>query len=123
MNPIKILIADDEPDVLSILEKKLRQNGYEVLALSKGSQILEQAKSFAPDLLILDIGMPDADGYSVAQELRRHKGSASTPILFMTGQDLDFTAVSRHVEQVGKCDFIQKPCTFEELLAKVKEIL
>jgi DNA-binding response OmpR family regulator len=121
--PKKILIADDEPDVLSILEKKFKQDNFQVLALSKGKDILDSVKSFKPDLMILDIIMPDIDGYSVAFLLREDKELKGIPIIFMTGKDLDHSGVQRRIAELGYCDFISKPCVFEDLLKKVNEIV
>ena len=119
----KILIADDDPDVLSILEKKLKQNNYDCLALSKGREILQNCKSFLPDLLILDIIMPDSDGYLVASSLREDKTLKNIPIIFMTGKELDYSGIMKRISLFGLCDFITKPCTFEDLLAKVKKVI
>ncbi|MDD5347868.1 MAG: response regulator [Candidatus Omnitrophica bacterium] len=119
----KILIADDEPDVLSILEKKLRYNGFEVLALSKGKDINDKVKEFKPDLLILDIVMPDMDGYAVGILLRKDNDTKATPIIFMTGKELEFSGMIKRAQELGRCDFINKPCTFDDLLQKVKEAI
>lgn len=119
----KILIADDEPDVLSILEKKLKQNNYDCLALSKGKEILPNCQSFKPDLLILDIVMPDADGYLVAYSLRENKIFKNIPIIFMTGKELNYSGIMQRISKLGLCDFIAKPCTFEDLLEKVKKLI
>jgi len=117
----KILIADDELDVLAILEKKLKLNDFQVLALSKGKEIIAKVKSFQPDLLILDIVMPDMDGYAVGISLRQDEATKKIPIIFMTGKELEFSGMQKRARELGSCDIINKPCTFEELLAKVKE--
>jgi CheY-like chemotaxis protein len=119
----KILIADDEPDVLAILEKKLKQNGYDVLALSKGKEIIARVNTFKPDLIISDIVMPDMDGYAVGITLRQDEVTKKTPIIFMTGKELEFSGMQKRAEALGACDIINKPCTFEELLVKVKEAI
>jgi DNA-binding response OmpR family regulator len=119
----KILIADDEPDVLAVLEKKLKQNDFEVMALSKGREIIAKVKSFQPDLLILDIVMPDMDGYAVGISLRQDEAAKKIPIIFMTGKELEFSGMQKRAQELGSCDIINKPCTFEELLAKVKEAI
>jgi DNA-binding response OmpR family regulator len=121
--PKKILVAEDEPDVLSILEKKLKQNDFEVLGLSKGKDILDSVKAFKPDLMVLDIIMPDIDGYSVAFLLREDKELKGIPIIFMTGKDLDYSGVQKRISELGYCDFISKPCAFEDLLKKVRQIV
>ncbi len=116
----KILIADDEPDVLAILEKKLKQNDFDVLALSKSKEIIAKVKSFRPDLLILDIVMPDMNGYAVGITLRQDESTKRMPIIFMTGKDLEYSGMQKRADDLGCCDVINKPCTFDELLAKVK---
>jgi len=119
----KILIADDEPDVLAILEKKLKQKDFDVLALSKGMEIIVMAQEFKPDLLILDVIMPDSDGYEVGKQLRQDKAFARTPIIYMTGKELDYNGMVRRAQELGYCDFVTKPCTFDELLEKVMDAL
>lgn len=119
----KILIADDEPDVLAILEKKLKANGYDVLALSKGKEIIDRVKTFKPDLIISDIVMPDMDGYAVGITLRQEDATKKTPIIFMTGKELEYSGMQKRAEDLGCCDIINKPCTFEELLVKVNAAL
>jgi len=123
MAPKKILIADDEPDVLAVLQKKLTQNGFDVRALSNGKDIAASVKDFQPDLLILDIIMPGLDGYSVTVALRAEEETRTLPVIFMTGKELDYSGIQKRVEKLGYCDIITKPCTFEELLAKVNAAL
>jgi DNA-binding response OmpR family regulator len=119
----KILIADDEPDILSVLEKKLRQSNFIVLALSQGKEIVEKVKSFHPDLLVLDIIMPDSDGYLVARALRDDQTLPKIPVIFMTGKELDYSGIMKRISELGSCDFIAKPCAFEELLEKIKKAI
>ncbi len=119
----RILVADDEPDVLAILEKKLKESGFEVLALSKGKEIIAQVKTFKPDLIISDIVMPDMDGYAAGITLRGDCATKNIPIIFMTGKELEFSGMQKRAQELGSCDIINKPCTFEELLAKAKEAL
>ncbi len=119
----RILIADDEPDVIAVLEKKLKQHGFEVLALSNGKDVAGNVIKFQPDLLILDIIMPGLDGYSAALALRAAEETKKTPVIFMTGKELDYSGIQKRVEKLGYCDIITKPCTFDELLAKVNAAL
>lgn len=118
----KILIADDEKDVLEILAKKLTQKGYEVQAVSLGKAVVDTAKTFQPDLLIQDILMSDTDGYSIVQALRSDKTLPSFPIIFMTGKDLQYDGIAKKVAGLDRCDFVLKPCTFEELLRKIEDV-
>ncbi len=119
----KILIADDEPDILNILAKKLKQNDFNVLALSKGKDILVKVKSFQPDLLILDIVMPDIDGYAVGLSLRNDAATKKTPIIFMTGKELEYSGMQKRAKELGYCDIVNKPCTFDELLERIEAVL
>ncbi len=119
----KILIADDEPDILNILAKKLKQKDFNVLALSKGKDILAKVKSFQPDLLILDIVMPDIDGYAVGLSLRNDAATKKTPVIFMTGKELEYSGMQKRAKELGYCDIVNKPCTFEELLERIGEVL
>lgn len=117
----KICIADDEKDVLDVLEKKFRQNGYDVIAVSEGKRITEVCSAARPDLIILDIVMPESDGYSVAGTLRSKKGLEDVPIIFMTGKELDARGMQGRLKNFQPCDIIIKPCLFEDLLSKVQK--
>jgi two-component system response regulator VicR len=119
----KILIADDEQEILEILEKKLKQNGYEVISFSKGKDAVEGSKLHKPDLIILDIAMPEMDGYNVALALREEEVSKSAPIIFMTAKELEYSGIQKRLAEISYCDFIAKPCVFEDLLAKVKKMI
>lgn len=121
MEQKKILIADDEPDVLNILEKRLKQRNYDVIAVSNGSEVIDVCKSRKPDLIILDIVMPGTDGYTIADILRKEKNLSQTPIIFMTAKELEFSGIQKRLLELGYSDFISKPSVFEQLLAKIKE--
>jgi DNA-binding response OmpR family regulator len=116
----KILVVDDEVDVRDILSKKLLQNNYEVRVLSAGREVVNQCKTDRPDCILLDIVLADTDGYSVAAALRQEKTLAAVPIIFTTGQDLDVPEMARKSAQFGVCDFITKPCSFADVLEKIK---
>ncbi len=119
----KILIVDNEVDVRDILAKKLGQNGYEVMALAGGSEVVSACKINKPDLILLDIVLADTDGYTVAGNLREDGSLADIPIIFMTGQDLDVHEMARKSESLGACDFVTKPCAFADVLEKIKRLL
>lgn len=119
----KILIAEDEPEVLNILEKKFRARGYEVLAVANGEEAFNRCRAYNPDLLLLDIAMPKIDGYTLAQNFRKDKAFKETPIIFMTAKELEFSGIQKRLTELGNCDFITKPCIFEALLAKVSAII
>ena len=125
MEKKSILIADDDKDILEILEKKFRENDYDVFALAKGKDVLEKFKTYnyKPDLLIMDIVMPDADGFAVAASLRESAKLKDLPIIFMTAKDLNYSGIQKRLLELGECTCITKPCAFEDLLAKVKSII
>lgn len=119
----RILIADDEQDILDILSKKLKAGGYEVEAVLNGEDVLKQFKIHSPDILLLDIAMPKVDGYTVAYTLREDKNYRNTPIIFTTAKELEYSGVQRRLEELGNCSFLSKPFVFEDLLGKIKELL
>jgi len=121
MEKKKIVIVDDEPDILDILRKKFTQNNYDVLVMANGAGFITHYKSFRPDIFILDIAMPELDGYSMATLIREDKDLENIPIIFMTAKELEFSGIQKRIVDLGGCDFIPKPCLFEDLLAKVKE--
>ena len=118
----KILIVDDEPDVLLVLGKRLTNAGYDVVKAASGQAGLGKAKTERPDLIILDMMMPGMSGEEVAQELKIDRETRAIPILFLTAL---FTkrdeAAKGHA--AGGQTFFAKPYDPEELLAEVKRRL
>ncbi len=107
----RILVVEDAPDVLSVLERTLSDNGYMVSTAADGEAGLAAALDQRPDLLILDIGLPLKDGYQVARELRARAYTA--PVLMLTARD----TVSDKVEglDAGADDYLAKPFSYDEL--------
>lgn len=119
----KILIVDDEVDILTVLEKKFRENNYFVMAVSSGKDAIQICKLNKPDLMLLDIAMPDMDGYDVVSVLRKDKSLENIPIIFLTGKELEYSGIEERLSEFGKVDIVMKPCSFQDLLAKVKGII
>jgi len=119
MEKKKILIVDDEPDVLHLLGERLSKAGYEVLRASGGLEAIEQAQREMPNLIILDIAMPGMDGSEVANTLRAQPETKDIPIIFLTCL---FTKQEEkacgHV--LGQNFFIAKPYDVNELLTEIK---
>ena len=117
----KILIADDEPDILEILSFNLKGQGYEVTVAKNGDEALEKAKYLNPDLIILDVMMPGKTGLEVCTILRSQPAFASVLIIFLTAMN-DENAEIKGLES-GADDYISKPVSPKVLLSKVKALL
>jgi two-component system, OmpR family, alkaline phosphatase synthesis response regulator PhoP len=117
----KILIADDEPDILEILSFNLRGEGYEVMTAKNGDEALDKAKIFKPDLIILDMMMPGKDGLEVCDILRTQSMFAGTLIVFLTAIN-DESIEIKSLEN-GADDYLTKPISPKVLLSKVSSLL
>ena len=113
-NEKKILIADDEPDILEILKFNLELEGYEVETAKNGIQAIEKAKTFSPDLIILDIMMPLKNGIEVCNHLRSLPGYKNTLIIFLTAMSDDATEV-KGLES-GADDYLKVNALFRRML-------
>lgn len=119
-NVKKILIADDEPDILEILQFNLQQEGYQVTSVKNGDEAIETAKKTAPDLIILDVMMPGRNGIEVCNILRGLPGFKNTLIIFLTALSDESTEV-RGLE-TGADDFLTKPISPKVLISKVNAL-
>jgi len=88
-----------------------------------GAEVIRLVKSERPDVVLLDIVMPDMDGYAVAAALRDDRALKGVPVIFITGKDLMPEGIEKRVAELGAFDYITKPCAFEDILAKVKAVL
>lgn len=116
----KILIADDEPDILEIISFNLRKDGYDVMTAKNGAEALEIARSYQPDLIILDAMMPMKNGFEVCQQLRLQPEFQHTLIIFLTALGDDNSEI-RGLE-AGADDFLTKPVSPKVLLSKVQSL-
>lgn len=115
-----VLVADDSRTVLRLIERSLRDAGYRVAIAEDGRQAVELALQAKPDLIVLDINMPELDGYGVCGELLANDSwNAATPVIFLTSAD------APHLETLGKQlgAFLSKPTEPELLLRTVEELL
>lgn len=121
MKPAKILLVDDEPDILEILEYNLCKEGYEVATADNGEAGLARARSFGPDLIILDIMMPEMDGVEVCRQLRESEDFNDTVITFLTAREEDYSQIA--ALDIGGDDYITKPISPRVFLSRVKALL
>ncbi len=117
----KILIVDDEPDILEFLQYNLRKEGYAVVTASDGKQAIGVAEREKPNLILMDIMMPELDGVETCRMLRSRKEFNDTPIAFLTARDEDFSQIT--ALDVGGDDYITKPIKPRVLLSRISALL
>jgi diguanylate cyclase (GGDEF)-like protein len=115
---ISILVVDDIADNLQILANTLSKQGYQVRCAKNGSTALRGASTILPDLILLDIKMPDIDGYEVCQQLKANKETCDIPVIFLSALDDVLDKVKAF--EVGGVDYISKPIQVKEVLVRVK---
>lgn len=117
----KILIVDDEPDILEFLKYNLRKEGYDVVTANDGKQAITVAELEKPHLIVLDIMMPELDGVEACRLLREKKEFSDTPIAFLTARDEDFSQIT--ALDVGGDDYITKPIKPRVLISRINALL
>lgn len=117
----KILVVDDEPDVVKLVEFRMQKEGFEVLTAGDGRTGLGILEKEKPDLIILDIMMPLMDGMEVLRQIRAHRGSARVPVIMLTAKTASVTV--DEARQLWVSDYVMKPFDPEKLVAKVKKAL
>lgn len=117
----KILIVDDEEDIVEFLQYNLEKEGYTVKSALNGKDAIEMAKSFLPELIVLDIMMPELDGIEVCEKLRADPTFKDTIIAFLTARSESFTQIT--ALEMGGDDFINKPIKPNVFKARIKALL
>jgi len=115
----RLLVVEDEPNILELLSASLRLAGFEVATATGGFQALQAAQRHRPDLVVLDVMLPDLDGFDVARRLR--SGGTRTPVLFLTARDATEDKVTGLT--IGGDDYVTKPFSLEEVLARIRAVL
>jgi DNA-binding response OmpR family regulator len=117
----QVLVIDDDPLILTILEHKLRARGCRVATAADGASGLAQARASRPDLIVLDMMMPIMDGWQVLQELRTDAPLAAVPVVMLTARRGDSDVVG--ALDLGAADYVPKPFSPDELVARVTRLL
>lgn len=117
----KILLVDDEPDILEIISYNLQQDGYEVFTASNGIEGIKKALEILPDLILLDVMMPEKDGIETCQELRAIKKLDKTLIVFLSARSEEFSQLAGY--QAGANDYIVKLIKPKILRSKINALL
>jgi DNA-binding response OmpR family regulator len=114
----RVLVVDDDRLLVPLLERGLRYEGFEVSCVHGGLDALAAARTQPPDVVLLDVGMPDLDGFAVLRELRRR---SDVPVVMLTARDEVCDKVG--ALDSGADDYVAKPFAFEELVARIKAVL
>ena len=117
----KILLVDDEPDILEIIGYNLSQEDYQIFTASNGKEAIAKAKKIIPDLIIMDVMMPEMDGMEACENIRKIPELSNVLIAFLTARSEDYSQVAGF--DAGADDYLTKPFEFEELLARIRALL
>ncbi len=119
--PFSILAVDDEPDMLEVVSYNLARAGYRMVTASSGQEALDRIDEQRPDLIVLDLMLPDIDGFSVCEILRRHPATATIPIVILSAWS---THDARHLGlELGALDYLTKPFSPRDLVDRVTKLL
>ena len=117
----KILVVDDEPDALELIGFNLKRAGFEVASAADGAAALAKARALLPDLVVLDVMIPEMDGLEVCKLLRRDPRTASIPIIMLTAKAAEFDRVLGL--ELGADDYLTKPFSPRELVLRIRNVL
>ena len=117
----RILIADDDPQTIIMLEFKLKSLGHEIMSANDGGQALEMAASESPDLVLLDLNMPVLDGFQVLRRLKSDGVTKDIPVIMLSAHGQEKEVVTGL--EIGAVDYVSKPFSFAELIARVNRSL
>jgi two-component system phosphate regulon response regulator PhoB len=117
----KILVVDDEPEAVELVEFNLKQAGFDVVTAADGNEALKKAKAGVPALIVLDLMIPEVDGLEVCKQLRRDEATSAIPIIMLTAKAAE---VDRVVGlELGADDYVTKPFSPRELNLRIKKLL
>lgn len=118
VNQYRILLVDDEPDLRQMVRRYLQAEGFDVADVADGESALARLRKSTPDLILLDIGMPDMDGFTVLQEVRK---TSEVPVIMLTARSEEIDRVMGLT--MGADDYLTKPFSPRELVARIRAVL
>lgn len=118
----KVLVVDDEKDIVDILKYNLeRENEFEVYTAKDGREALELTEQITPDLILLDIMMPEVNGFEVCKQLKNNSGTSKIPVIFLTAKENEIDEILGL--EIGADDYISKPISPRKVLARIKSVI
>jgi two-component system phosphate regulon response regulator PhoB len=117
----KILVVDDDPDILNLVQYNLEREGLKVIATQDGQEVLRLARSELPQLIVLDLMLPQVDGLEVCRQIKRGQATSEIPIIMLTAKGEEIDRVVGF--ELGADDYLTKPFSPRELVLRVKAIL
>lgn len=117
----KLLVVDDEPEAIELLEFNLKQSGFDVLTAANGAEALKKARGSAPSLVVLDLMIPEVDGFEVCKILRRDPATAGIPIIMVTARAAELDRILGL--ELGADDYVTKPFSPRELVLRIRKVL
>ena len=117
----KLLIVEDNTELLELLRLGLKQAGFSISTATNGLEALKKARSLMPDLILLDLVLPELDGFAVCERLRREEATATIPIIMLTGLNSEFTRFAGL--ESGADEYVTKPASADQLLPKIQHWL
>ena len=120
ISSIKVLVVDDDPDIVEILKYNLKNSGYSVKSAGNGVDAIKKAKKFIPDIILMDVMMPEMSGIEACEEIKNIDQLSQAIIIFLSARSEDYTQISAY--DAGADDYISKPVKPKILLKKISNI-
>jgi two-component system, OmpR family, alkaline phosphatase synthesis response regulator PhoP len=117
----KILVVDDDAELIELMRFNLKNAGFSIGTALNGLEALKKARSIVPDLIVLDLMMPELDGFAVCEILRRDRSTASIPILMLTALSSELGRLTGF--ECGATDYLTKPFSLKSVVARVQSLL